>query len=110
MVSHYDPENTVTFNLLARNGTFLAEIEAEYQNVTENNVYITYAFPVPAGLTGDAVIQSVFNATAGGGEVYYSCADISVQAATATTGTTTGAATSVVASFAMIATALFALL
>jgi predicted carbohydrate-binding protein with CBM5 and CBM33 domain len=113
LISHYNPENTVSFNLLTRNGTFLAEIEMMYQNTSADGVYITYVFPVPVGLSGDATIQSVFNATHGGGDVYYSCADIAVEAASTTAattaGSTTGAAASVVASVAVIVSALFAL-
>jgi hypothetical protein len=110
-VSHYNTGNTVAFNLLNRAGTFIQAIESFQQTVSTDGSYITYSITIPRR-AGDAVIQSVFNTTVGGGGIYYSCVDVSLSAAPSTTDatSTTGAASAVVASFAMVVVAIAALL
>ena len=110
LIAHYSGNNSVSFNLLNRAGTFVQALDTFPQTQSGDSVYITYPVDIPQR-SGAAVIQSIFNTTSGGGAVYYSCVDINLVAApdTSTTGTT-GAASSLFASIALIVAAIAALL
>lgn len=105
-IAHFNSKNTLTINLLRPDGTFIQRLDMATQTDQNDDSFITIPIVVPSGINGDATIQAIFNATSGGGTAYYSCSDIVVESPSSTTG----AASSIVASFAMIAGAVAALL
>ena len=90
-VSHYNPANTYTLNIIHEDNT-LEQIYTANQTNSANNVELTFPITLPADVKGKVVLQSTYLTVSG---TYYSCADLQVGPSSDST--------SVIVNFALLA-------
>jgi hypothetical protein len=83
-LAHFNENNTYTLRIVTAGDVSIdsewIDIITVNQNVTADGVYFDIEADVTADLAlGHGVLQLIFDATAGGGEIYYSCADVLIQ-------------------------------